>query len=151
MSYDFLSTAKLIKFIKMLFKLLERHEVRSQIWEEDLIKGNQIHVIPLKQGFFTWGASNLSGCWNQFQGVLGRSHMWRKKVKGIRLFLLYPCSNQVLTNGRGDGLLRRDQKGCWGRRRLRNAALMNLRGPFRPLFVTVSIWKHRRKRNWLLK
>jgi len=79
----------------------KRHEVRSQIWEEDLVKGNQIHVTPLKQGFFTWGASTLSGCWNQFQGVLGRSNMWRKKVKGIRLWLLYPCSNQMLANGRG--------------------------------------------------
>jgi len=39
------------------------------------------------------------------------------------LSLLYPYSNQVLANGRGAGLLRRDEKGCWGRKRLRNAAL----------------------------
>jgi len=32
--------------------------------------------------------------------------MWQKKVKGIRLSLLYPYSNQVLANGRGVELLR---------------------------------------------
>jgi len=28
----------------------------------------------------------------------------------------------------GAGLLRRDQKGCWGRKRLRNAALSETKG-----------------------
>jgi len=51
--------------------------------------------------------------------------MWRQKVKGIRLSLLYPYSNQVLANGRGDELLRHDQKGCWGRKRLRNTGLVD--------------------------
>jgi len=39
-------------------------------------------------------------------------------VKGIRLSLLYLYSNQALANDRGAGLLRRDQKGCWGRKML---------------------------------
>jgi len=39
-------------------------------------------------------------------------------VKGIRLSLLYPSSNQLLANGRDAGLLRGDQKGCWGGKRL---------------------------------
>jgi len=30
----------------------------------------------------------------------------------LHLSLLYPYSNHVLANGRGAGLLRRDQKGC---------------------------------------
>jgi len=36
---------------------------------------------------------------------------------------LYPYSNQMLASGRGAGLLRHDQKGCWGRKRSRNTAL----------------------------
>jgi len=36
----------------------------------------------------------------------------------LHLSLLCPYSNEVLANGRGAGLLRRDQKGCWGRKRL---------------------------------
>ena len=39
--------------------------------------------------------------------------------------LLYPYSNhyQVLGNGKGVELLKRDQKGCWRGKRLRNATL----------------------------
>ena len=64
--------------------------------------------LTLAQGFLTWGAPpggaeinlltwgaeiNSRGCW-------GRTHMWRQKVKGIRLSSLYPYSNQVLANRR---------------------------------------------------
>jgi len=61
--------------------------------------------------FLTWGAPpggaeiNFRGCW-------GRTHMWRQKVKGIRLSSLYPYSNQVLANGKGVEQLRHGQKGC---------------------------------------
>jgi len=61
--------------------------------------------------FLTWGAPpgdaeiNFRVCW-------GRTHMWRKNVKGIRLPLLYPYSNQVLANGRGVELLKHGQKGA---------------------------------------
>jgi len=49
--------------------------------------------------------------------------MWRQKVKGIRLSLLYPYSNQVLANGRAVELLRHGQKVGRDRKRLRNTAL----------------------------
>jgi len=58
-------------------------------------------------------------------------------LKGIRLSLLYAYSNQVLANRRGAGLLSRDQTGCWGRKRLRYAALKTL-GPA-PALQTSSL------------
>ena len=56
-------------------------------------------MFPLRQSFLIWSASTPRGCWNQFQGVLGK--VTCVAVKGIRLSLLYPYSNQVLVNGRG--------------------------------------------------
>ena len=62
-----------------------------------------LHVAPSPGRHST--EINFRGCW-------GRTHMWRQKVKGIRLSLLHPYSNQVLGNGRGVELLRHGQKGC---------------------------------------
>jgi len=61
--------------------------------------------------FVTLGAAT-GGAEINFRGSWGRTHMWRQKVKGIRLSLLYPYSNQVLANGKGVELLRHGQKGC---------------------------------------
>jgi len=41
------------------------------------MKADPNWLIPLKQGFLTWGASTPRGCWNQFRGCWGRSHVWR--------------------------------------------------------------------------
>jgi len=104
-------------------------------------------------GWLIAGFLNL-GCWNQFQGVLGKVTYvavkglsmgfplfsycfcqcychnccfcfgeWTKHMIKMYCTCLYLYSNQVLANGRGAGLLRRHQKWCWGRKRLRNAGL----------------------------
>ena len=67
----------------------------------------------LAQGFLTWGAppggaeinfltwgAPPGGAEINSRGGWRRSHMWRQKVKGIRLSSLYPYSNQVLANRR---------------------------------------------------
>ena len=62
------------------------------------------NILTLAQGFLTWGASPRGA---------GEGHICGgKRLKGIRLSLLYPYSNQVLANGRGVELLRHGQKGC---------------------------------------
>jgi len=70
------------------------------------------HALPLDHGFLTWGASTRRGCWNQFQGVLGK--VTCVAVKGERNTFGQKCWPML----GGAGLLRRDQKGCWGRKRL---------------------------------
>ena len=96
-------------------------QVRENEFSLSKWSGGTTQLHTLEQGFFTWGASTPRGCWNQFQGVLGK--VTYVAVKGIRFSLLYPYSNQVLANGRGAGLLRCDQTGCWSGKRLRNAVL----------------------------
>jgi len=39
------------------------------------------------------------GVLKSISGSAGEGHMWRQKVKGVCLSLLYPYSNQVLANG----------------------------------------------------
>jgi len=63
--------------------------------------------------------------------------IWLRCTALVFTLSLY-CSNQVSANGRGAGLLRRDQKGCWGRKRLTLVYLADLCNEPEPLFIKVA-------------
>jgi len=70
-------------------------------------------------GFLNLGCYQHQGVLKSISGVAGEGH-----VCGSQRWKWYVWG-KVLANGRGAGLLKRDQKECWGKR-LRNAGLCHI-------------------------
>ena len=106
-------------------------------------KGIMLALCP-RTGFL-----NL-GCWNQLQGVL-----WKVTcvvVKGKRnAFVFILIATRCLPMIGGARLLSRDQKGCWGRKRLRNAALEGVYCITRALKMIRQCFSMSQRETWNLQ